>query len=171
MRLTACLNPEAARRVELHALALGNASQTCHVVSETAINLGDGVTVCDPPHDIKQLPAGYHVIGRTAVTPLDAVWDDARMSVFKMDTEGYELFVLQGAKAVLASPRAPKTLFLEFFPRLMRDRHTQPADLLRLLKAAGYACAGGVLERDPEAYATSLGSGAADLQCELKRKN
>jgi FkbM family methyltransferase len=169
MKLTACLNPAAARLVALHALALGNATQTCHVISETAINLGDGVTVCDPPHDIKQLPPGFQVIGSTPVVPLDALWDGARLSVFKMDTEGYELFVLKGAEGVLASHRAPRTLFLEFFPRLMRDRHSEPADLLRLLKASGYACAGGVLERDPEAYAASLGGGAADLHCELQR--
>lgn len=169
MRLTACLNPDAARRVQLQLLGLGNETKTCYVVSETRINLGDGHTVCDPPHDINNLPPGYHVIGRTAVQQLDTLWhDDASIAVFKMDTEGYEPFVFKGATALFASSRAPRTIFMEFFPRLMRDRHAEPAEVLRFLRQCGYSCDMGALDGDPDAYVANLGDGAVDLRCEKK---
>ena len=166
MRATACLNPDAARRVQLHALGLGNESKTCYVVSETHINLGDGHTVCDPPHDVTKLPRGYQVIGKTPVRQLDQIWDDAAVSVMKMDTECYELFVLKGSNAVFASSRGPRVLFTEFSPRMIRERVAEPAELLRFLKHHGYTCDRGALDGSADAYVARLGSGVVDLRCE-----
>ena len=166
MRATACLNPDVARRVQLHALGLGNETKTCYMVSETHINLGDGHTVCDPPHDVTKLPRGYQIIGKTPVRQLDQVWDDAAVSVMKMDTEGYELFVLKGSNEVFSSSRGPRVLFTEFSPRMIRERASEPAELLRFLKHHGYTCDRGALDGSEDAYVARLGSGVADLRCE-----
>jgi FkbM family methyltransferase len=165
MKLTACLNPSIAPRVRLHALGLGNETRTCYLMSETSINLGDGHTVCQPPHNVSALPAGYQIIGETAVRLLDDILDQTKVTVFKMDTEGYELYVLKGATTLFSSPRAPRVLFMEFFPRLMRDRNSDPVEALVFLRRHGYTCDKIPAGADLEAYTRSLGMDAVDLRC------
>jgi FkbM family methyltransferase len=167
MRYTACLNPKIARNIELNAVSLGNSTQTCYVVSETGINLGDGHTVCSPPDDLSAaLRPGYAVIGNTAVRRLDDMWDGSAVSVWKMDVEGYEMHVLAGASKLFDSPNAPRVIFTEFFPSSIEAKRSVPADMLRFLVAKGYACDG--VPEDVEAYAQKLGHGAADLRCERR---
>lgn len=57
-------------------------------------------------------------------------------NLLKVDTEGFELKILRGAKGILA--RHQPVLFLEFFPDLIRQRGDTPDALFELLAAHGY---------------------------------
>ena len=61
------------------------------------------------------------------------------IDLMKIDTQGHELRVLQGASRLL-SDRIP-LIKLEFYPAGMRAIGDQPVELLRLLQAAGYELA------------------------------
>ena len=57
-------------------------------------------------------------------------------NLIKIDTEGFELKILRGAKEILS--RHQPVLFLEFFPDLIRQQGDTPDALLELLAAHGY---------------------------------
>jgi len=56
---------------------------------------------------------------------------NARWALMKMDVEGYERFVLQGAKKTL--PHV-ETLVMEYSPELLKKAGLDPAAVLDLLK-------------------------------------
>jgi FkbM family methyltransferase len=57
-------------------------------------------------------------------------------NLIKIDTEGFELKILRGAKRILA--RHQPVLFLEFFPELIRQQGDTPDALFEFLAAHGY---------------------------------
>lgn len=65
------------------------------------------------------------------LTTLDAfVPEGARIGLMKIDVEGHELAVLQGASRILAEKRVRDIVF--------EDYHPQPSPVTRLLEASGY---------------------------------
>jgi hypothetical protein len=63
---------------------------------------------------------------------------DVAVQVMKIDVEGYELFAMRGATALLAEKRV-NFIFSEYSPSMLFEKGvTEPADYLRLLMEYGY---------------------------------
>ena len=91
-------------------------------------------------------PGGFanslaHDIGglkrRVSMTTLDAICDGLLPDVIKIDVEGAELLVLEGAEELLA--RAAPTLVIAVHPEPMRAMGAAPADLIAFLEARGFS--------------------------------
>ena len=61
------------------------------------------------------------------------------VDLLKIDAEGAEPFVLDGASALLRSKAAP-SIIVEVNPVSLRSAHCEPAALIGRLKSAGYYC-------------------------------
>jgi FkbM family methyltransferase len=85
--------------------------------------------------------------------------------LIKLDAEGAEPAILRGATALLDSAR-PLTIVMEFFPRFVRDVGDDPAALLRVLTAKGFAISV-IDERRRRAEATSAEALLARESAEL----
>lgn len=76
-----------------------------------------------------------------ACTSLDTYWSERsrKIDLIKVDVEGAEKFVFQGAEKLLSLPAttAPTWIF-EYAPNSYADFNYQPQDLLDLLKQHGY---------------------------------
>jgi len=68
---------------------------------------------------------------------LDAYFGDRRINLIKIDVEGAELEVLEGAKNILGRSDAP-ALVIEFAPGVIRSLGFNPADLIRRIRGFGY---------------------------------
>jgi FkbM family methyltransferase len=72
--------------------------------------------------------------------PLDRFVDEARTFeagvVVKIDVQGAEALVVEGARELLALPRA--TVFLEFWPEALERAHADPTRLLLDLEELGF---------------------------------
>jgi FkbM family methyltransferase len=78
---------------------------------------------------------------RVRCRPLDAVCDELRLpavDVIKLDAEGAELMVFQGAPRLLSGPRRPR-LFFECSELLCRTFGHSAFDVLSLVAGHGYA--------------------------------
>jgi FkbM family methyltransferase len=73
---------------------------------------------------------------RVSMTTLDALCDGLVPDLIKIDVEGAELAVLQGAEKLLA--RAAPTLVIAIHPSPMQAMGGTPADLVVFLNARGY---------------------------------
>lgn len=73
---------------------------------------------------------------RVSMTTLDAICKGLLPDVIKIDVEGAELLVLQGAEELLA--RAAPTLVIAVHPEPMRAMGAAPADLIAFLKVRGF---------------------------------
>ena len=74
---------------------------------------------------------------------LDTIMADRRVDTLKIDVEGYELAVLEGAIELLQNIRCcPRSIFLEVHPFLWSDRVTTGKALLDLLVSANYQVVG-----------------------------
>jgi FkbM family methyltransferase len=70
---------------------------------------------------------------------LDDVFPDGRVDVLKIDVEGYEERVLEGAFGLLRDEkRKPRLLFIEIHPYAWKELGTTDASLLDLLRRFGY---------------------------------
>jgi len=70
----------------------------------------------------------------------DAIPIGEHITMLKVDTQGHELPVLQGAERILRED-PPEILHLEFSPRLQqRNTHSEPDEMLRLIYSWGYIC-------------------------------
>ena len=74
---------------------------------------------------------------RVCMRTLDAICDGLFPDVIKIDVEGAELMVLQGAEELL--DRAAPTLVIAVHPGPMRTLGAAPADLITFLEERGYS--------------------------------
>ena len=98
---TKCANPDLRSKINLHKHGLGSESKTCYVFSGLD-NEGDGVTECawkSEEEAKKRVPANYALRGKIEITRLDSVLKTS-IKAMKMDTEGYEPFILEGASGL-----------------------------------------------------------------------
>jgi len=73
------------------------------------------------------------------VVRLDSVLRDERLDVLKIDVEGYEELVLQGARGLLSDPlRKPRAIYIEVHPYAWAAPLTTSESLLDLLRVCGY---------------------------------
>jgi FkbM family methyltransferase len=87
---------------------------------------------------------GRHgAVVRTPMTTIDALVASGvpAPSVLKIDVEGAELLVLQGAGQLLHSATAPRVIFMEVHPRFLPAFNGAPEDVERVLAGAGYRIA------------------------------
>ena len=74
------------------------------------------------------------------VVRLDSVLRDGRLDVLKIDVEGYEELVLQGARGLLSDHlRRPRAIYIEVHPYAWSGLGTTSESLLNLLRAHSYA--------------------------------
>lgn len=136
-RSSLCHNQNLAytKRVTLTNLGLGEATKKCTIMAPK-YNLGDGHVFCD---NVPEDP-GFVSMGSMQTTMLDELFDGIAINplidtpgalyipLLKMDTEGFELFVLRGAQKMLKENRIPY-LFVEFF--IYAERHAETYAILR----------------------------------------
>ena len=122
LRASLCLNPHLTASVSLHSRALVSPSQSglrC-VARSFPRNQGNGVLSCGPglhhcPRQPNANPARRHPCEPVAVSTLDALLAEAgvaRVDVVKIDVEGAECHVLEGAQRLLGRLR-PRLLQVE----------------------------------------------------------
>ncbi len=58
--------------------------------------------------------------------------------VIKMDIEGAEILALRGMSDLLRSPQAPRAIFLELHPDMLRDFGSSSDEVRAMLESAGY---------------------------------
>jgi len=74
---------------------------------------------------------------------LDTIMADRRLDILKIDVEGYELEVLEGAIELLQNIRScPRSIFIEVHPFIWQDRVTTGKALLDLLGSSNYQVVG-----------------------------
>jgi hypothetical protein len=107
----------------------------------TPVHAGVGATSAKAVR--MQLPCGYRLDGRNTATwqqirvwAIDDYFKDKRVDFMKIDTDGWELDVLNGAKEVLKLHH-PKILF-EFSPWHLQRSGSDPQSLFAYLEEAGY---------------------------------
>jgi FkbM family methyltransferase len=70
---------------------------------------------------------------------LDSVFSDRRLDLLKIDVEGYEEAVLQGAQGLLTdSQRRPRAIFIEVHPYAWSSTRTTATSLIRYLTSVDY---------------------------------
>ncbi|KAF6251798.1 S-adenosyl-L-methionine-dependent methyltransferase [Scenedesmus sp. NREL 46B-D3] len=132
LRASLCANPRLAKTVALFGLALGSIEGTCYTVSDQ-INVGDGHTVCGEEEVRKRtLNTGYTIRGTAAVRRLDSIVSED-VQVLKLDVEGFELQVLEGAALLLTKHRVNYILAACTFGGAPRQRK-----MLKFLDELGY---------------------------------
>jgi FkbM family methyltransferase len=130
-RLRAHLRLNGITWVRSHTVAVGAAPGQASFVQPPDDNFGVGSLA----------RVGEEANYRVAVTTLDGFRDEqrlARIDVLKIDVEGGEQLVLQGAKGLLASLEAPIIMF-EVCDTLARRFGTSCAEIKDLLETAGYS--------------------------------
>jgi FkbM family methyltransferase len=131
------LQLNSARNVTPLRLALGNYS------GDAALHLNvpgqDGLNTLGVPSHPDSEPAGQETV---PITTLDAFLRSAslaRVDLMKVDAEGAELLIFQGAKNLLARPAAPAILY-EAFSFLTRGFDYHPVEIFWLLDGCGFSC-------------------------------
>ena len=103
IRSSLCLNQKKVMpNVVLYPVALGPKREKCFTFSGV-INRGDGVTMCgmrDEEEARRKVPAEYELRGSMQQFRLDDLLDE-EVKLLKMDVEGYEPEVMQGATKLL----------------------------------------------------------------------
>lgn len=67
---------------------------------------------------------------------LDDYFGDSRIDFLKIDTDGYETQVIEGATKLITNSKC--TIFFEFDPRMMEQAGADPRKLLGTLRSLGY---------------------------------
>ena len=142
-RRSLCSNSDFQRRLTYHTDMLSDAPRKNCTLYSDETNVGDGMLSCDQNLHMLQSSSKdpeYHV--RDAgmeVTTLDNVLVNLQHPVFmvKIDVEGHEGHVLQGATKTILQAQVPYLMF-EFKYAWVRDAGKNPNDLLRSLVEAGY---------------------------------
>jgi FkbM family methyltransferase len=123
------------KNLTLHAAAAG-ASAAAHELFTQQGNFGN--SVLDHPNQSDTVP--LHTV-RT-VTLDQALWPDPSLPppcipLMKMDVQGFELQVLQGAKRLLAA-KAIKRIATEVAPSFLAAQGTKASELMKLLAASSF---------------------------------
>lgn len=93
---------------------------------------------------------------RVSCVTLDDVFEGERVDVMKIDVEGYEEKVLEGAKLLLSdASRSPRVLYIEVHPYAWGEVGATSDSLLDLLKKYGYEVM--TLEGEPVRSITEYG--------------
>ena len=136
-RRSICSNSGFQQRLTYHTDMLSKAPhKNCTMVSNDG-NFGDGIVSCDQH---LHLETGYHVRETGMyMTTLDIVLADLHHPVFmvKMDVEGHEGHVLQGATKTILQAQVPYLMF-EFSYAWVKRAGGDPDDFLNNLVEAGY---------------------------------
>jgi len=139
MAATLCRNPHLVSRVNVNWFGLGTANQQCKMISPKN-NVGDGFTRCTDKADVTpdQIDANlFEEKGTFAMRRLDEVLLEqgiSKIDLIKIDVEGYEAQVFEGAPGLLA----------KYQPRLIKSEVWQSmvgssgVDYLNRFKEAGY---------------------------------
>jgi FkbM family methyltransferase len=122
------LNGGLERATIIHA-AIGANEGQLEMLTSGPSGLGFYVVPADPRPDTIS-------IRQTTLTKLCSD-HDFKPSHLKIDIEGFEEEALVGAKTLLMDARP--ILFLELHGDLIRQRHRNPVDVLKLLREAGYS--------------------------------
>lgn len=123
IRRTAALYPEA--RLTINATALGDQEGTLgfHIDPvQSGVSHVDSASACQVPVRTVDEYLAQHQI--------------SRIDLLKIDVEGYELRVLEGARQSLAKGSI-RAIYFEYFEKWLR-RYQPPAHLLEFLQSMGY---------------------------------
>jgi len=125
-------------RIKLFPYGLGSKEETCYIISGIN-NFGDGTTFCvDDEKDLAK-KTGYIIRGRVSVRRLDDLVDASALTIVaaKIDTEGFEGHVMAGGQKVLLEG-VKKYVISEYVPKWIRDRNTDPIEIMRNFYNAGF---------------------------------
>ena len=102
-------------------------------------NAGNSITTGSDqkPHSLKHVFSSHYRRHDIHLTTLDEMVHEP-VGLMKIDTQGHELRVLQGASRLLGGREGIPVIKLEFYPPGMRAIGDEPVELLHLLDAAGY---------------------------------
>ena len=126
-------------RLEAAVRGLGNAVANHAAVGErsgtTTLFLSDRLNV-----DHRTFDSGD---GRAGVAVKQVALDDyfpaaTRVDVMKVDVQGFELQVLQGARRLMTE-NAGVTILMEFWPYGLAQASTRPCDLIHFARALGFS--------------------------------
>ncbi|KAI9326197.1 S-adenosyl-L-methionine-dependent methyltransferase [Zopfochytrium polystomum] len=135
---TICRTPKLMERSTFILNGLGAAPSTCAISSDD-FNLGDGTVTCDPA-EIAQYKTSTHPSGLRPfrqwlrIDPLDSFLDEDVWAI-KMDVEGFELDVLQGATRLFSKRRVHYVL-----TEIMGGDNKKSKEMVVLLKRYGFSC-------------------------------
>jgi FkbM family methyltransferase len=76
---------------------------------------------------------------RTEIVRLDDAIEQDHVDLLKIDAEGYELKIIQGAKDIIDRNVDHIILMLEFVPSHLKRQGTSPKELLQFLKDKGFS--------------------------------
>lgn len=146
LEATMCRYPRLKDRIRIHRVALGPTDRAdgCRAYSE-ATNAGDAM-ICCPEDDCEGIGSGYVYRGQVPVRTLDSLLDDlavrpGSVGFVKIDVEGYECGVLQGATQFLS--RARPFLIQSEVCTYRETSQCPPKAYLMRYKQAGYVVYGG----------------------------
>lgn len=147
LRLSLCANPQLIESIAVFNTALGKDRATCQMFSDPQ-NILDGAVACGtskkPPFaflvwrqqlDIVRLD---DVVGRTAMGNLTG-----KVGAVKMDTEGFEPWVIQGGRTFFKRTK-PQYFVTELNPPpLKAATNTSSLDFIRQIQSFGYSLRNG----------------------------
>lgn len=145
LRATLENNAELSSWVTLHAVGLGDHAHSSVIYRQEG-NAGNsvvGLVHPDDPANLQDRQAMEKNKAGISVRLLDEeLWPNAqdpapKISLMKMDVQGYEVKVLKGASR-LFSARSIQAIKTELAPAFLMTQGTTPADMCALLKNAGF---------------------------------
>lgn len=75
----------------------------------------------------------------TQIVRLDDVIEDDHIDLLKIDAEGFEFKILQGAKAIIGRNLAHISLMMEWAPSLLKDQGTSQESIIDFLGGHGFS--------------------------------
>ena len=123
----------AASRIALHQCALGNRDGTAYLVEPRSFRMNEGASTmasADGGVGDDAAPAGFEV----PMARFDSVFGDREIALLKVDVEGFEAQVLQGAEYALAQQRIRNLIY--------EAHDCERSEVHALLSGHGYAVFG-----------------------------
>jgi len=160
-----CANPLLKTRVSVMAHGLSDTATRCDLYQVPSVNFGDTVSACDGDGGQGKREglekAGYSKLGEMRAYRLGDVADDALLQaekVVKMDVEGHEYAVIQGAERFFTTGNRPLAVYAEVF-----QLGANKAPFFAKLKEWGYVTKNGMDDNDA-LFVHAAGAGAHRLQ-------